>query len=113
MVKSLRRTGMATADRAASRSASCALEKFLVGQDAQRCRAARLVELRDGSRVKVIGKNAFARGRLFDLGDDRRRRRNKGGTEIARGRTVGRTALQIGAIGRMRARTGSACDRQF
>ena len=48
--------------------------------------------------MKVVGKDAFARRRLLDLGDDRRRRCGESGAEIPRRRTIGRAALQIGAV---------------
>jgi hypothetical protein len=55
--------------------------------------------------VKVIGKNALARGRLLYLGDDRRRGCEEGGAEISRGSTAGGAALQSGAV--------SGCARQL
>ena len=61
-----------------------ALEKIEIGKDAQRRRATRGINTRDGRRMESFYQDTPAGRRFLDLGDNRRRRRCQRRTKIPR-----------------------------
>src|SRR4029077_5661506 len=77
------------------------LEKFLIGEDAQRRSATRRVQSGDRSRIEVRCEYALARRSLLYFGDNRRKCGGDGSSEVSGRSTVRRPAFQLGPIARL------------